>query len=118
LLVTNVDATVVTPSFGVGRSFGLFGRTAQAFAVLPFSSADASGNVGGAEATTSRAGLSDMRLRLSWLVRGAPAGSAVDVAKAPAPDDPRREPQRGGADRRVLSGKVDQPRHEPVGLQA
>jgi hypothetical protein len=83
LLVTNVDATVVTPSFGVGRSFGLFGRTAQAFAVLPFSSADATGEVGGGDATTSRAGLSDMRLRLSWLVRGAPAGSAVDVAKAP-----------------------------------
>jgi hypothetical protein len=83
LLVTNVDATVVTPSFGVGRSFGLFGRTTQAFAVLPFSSADVSGEVGGADATTSRAGLSDMRLRLSWLVRGAPAGSAVDVANAP-----------------------------------
>lgn len=80
---SDVNATVVTPSVGVGRSFGLFGRTAQAFAVLPFSSADASGKVGGADATTSRAGLSDMRLRLSWLVRGAPAGSVVDVAKAP-----------------------------------
>jgi hypothetical protein len=83
LLVSNVDATVVTPSLGVGRSFGLFGRTAQAFAVLPFSSADASGEVGGDAATVSRAGLSDMRLRLSWLVRGAPAGSVLDVAKAP-----------------------------------
>ena len=83
LLVTDVKATVVTPSFGIGRSFDLFGRTAQAFAAVPFSSADVSGQVGGAGATTSRAGLSDMRLRLSWLVRGAPAGSVVDVAKAP-----------------------------------
>lgn len=83
LLVTDVHATVVTPSVGVGRSFDLFGRTAQAFAVLPFSSADVSGKVGGAGATTSRAGLSDMRWRLSWLVRGAPAGSVVDVARAP-----------------------------------
>jgi hypothetical protein len=83
LLVSNVDATVVTPSVGVGRSFGLFGRTAQAFAVLPFSWADATGEVGGDAATVSRAGLSDMRLRLSWLVRGAPAGSVLDVAKAP-----------------------------------
>jgi Putative MetA-pathway of phenol degradation len=83
LPVTDIQATVLTPSLGVGRSFNLFGRTAQAFAALPFSSADASGRVFGDAATTQRAGLSDMRIRVSWLVRGAPAASVVEIAKAP-----------------------------------
>jgi hypothetical protein len=83
LVVTDVQATVLTPSMGVGRSFNLFGRTAQAFAVLPFSSADVSGKVSGEGAAIERDGLSDMRLRLSWLVRGGPAASVMEVAKAP-----------------------------------
>ncbi len=83
LPVTDIQATVVTPSVGVGRSFGLFGRTAQAFALLPFSSAEVSGKVFGEGAAVQRAGLSDMRMRLSWLVRGAPALSVVEIAKAP-----------------------------------
>ena len=83
LPVTDIQATVVTPSLGAGRSFSLFGRTAQAFAVLPFSWADVSGNALGAAQTTQRAGLSDMRARLSWLVHGAPAASVVELAKAP-----------------------------------
>ena len=83
LVVTDVQATVLTPSMGVGRSFSLFGRTAQAFAVLPFSSADVSGKVFGEGAAIERDGLSDLRLRLSWLARGGPAASVVEVAKAP-----------------------------------
>jgi hypothetical protein len=86
LPVTDIEATVLTPSIGVGRSFNLAGRTAQAFAVLPFSTADVSGKVLGEGATTQRTGLSDMRIRLSWLVRGAPAATVVELAKAP----PRR----------------------------
>jgi hypothetical protein len=83
LPITDIEATVLTPSIGVGRSFSLFGRTAQAFAALPFSWADVSGNALGNAASTYRAGLSDMRLRVSWLVRGAPAASALEIAKAP-----------------------------------
>jgi hypothetical protein len=82
LPVTDIQATVLTPSVGVGRSFSLVGRTAQAFAVLPYSSADVAGRVLGEGATTQRAGLSDMRMRISWLVRGAPAASVVEIAKA------------------------------------
>lgn len=37
LPVTDINATVETPSIGVGRSFSLFGKTAQAFGVLPCS---------------------------------------------------------------------------------
>ena len=83
LPVTGIQATVVTPSLSAGRSFSLFGRTAQAFAALPFAWAEVSGNVLGVDATTHRAGLSDMRMRLSWLVRGAPAASVIQLAKAP-----------------------------------
>jgi hypothetical protein len=81
LPVTDLQATVLTPSVGVGRSFSLLGRTAQAFAVLPYSSADVSGKVFGEGATIERAGLSDMRIRLSWLMRGAPAANVVEIAK-------------------------------------
>ena len=83
LPVTDIRATVETPSLGVGRSFSLFGRTAQAFGALPYSWADVSGNVGGEANQITRAGLSDTRLRLSVLVRGAPAASVLELAKAP-----------------------------------
>jgi hypothetical protein len=81
--ITDIQATVTTPSIGVGRSFNLFGATAQGFAALPFSWADVSGKALGEARTTYRAGLSDMRLRLSVLVRGAPASNMLQLAKAP-----------------------------------
>jgi outer membrane putative beta-barrel porin/alpha-amylase len=83
LPVTDIDATIETPSFGAARTFSLFGRTAQAFGVVPYAWAQVSGNVLGDAASTTRAGLSDMRLRVSVLVRGAPAASVLEIAKAP-----------------------------------
>ncbi len=83
LPVTDIDASVETPSLGVARSFSLFGKTAQAFGALPYSWAQVSGQALGEARSISRAGLSDMRLRLSVLVRGAPATSALEIAKAP-----------------------------------
>jgi hypothetical protein len=83
LPVTDIDATVETPSLGIGHSFSLFGRTAQVFAALPYSWAQVSGKALGEARSTSRAGLSDMRVRLSVLVRGAPASSVLEIAKAP-----------------------------------
>jgi hypothetical protein len=83
LPVTDIKATIETPSFGVGRSFGLFGRTAQAFAALPYSWAQVSGKVLEQQASITRDGFSDMRLRLSVLVRGAPASNILQIAKAP-----------------------------------
>jgi hypothetical protein len=80
---TDVNATVETPSLGVGRSFSLFGRTAQAFAVLPCSWSQVSASALGEARDVNRAGLSDMRLRLSVLVRGAPAASLAEIVKAP-----------------------------------
>ena len=83
LPVTDVNATVETPSIGVGRSFDMFGKTAQVFGVLPYSWAQASGKVLGEGKDITRAGLYDMRIRLSVLVRGAPAASVAQFAKIP-----------------------------------
>jgi len=83
LPITDINATVETPSIGIGRTFSLFGKTAQAFGALPYSWAQVSGKVFEEARDISRAGLSDMRLRLSVLVRGAPAASIVEIAKAP-----------------------------------
>jgi hypothetical protein len=83
LPITDLNATVETPSLGVGRSFSLFGQSAQAFAALPYSWAQVSGRVVGEARDTSRAGLSDMRLRVSVLVHGAPAANVVEMMKAP-----------------------------------
>jgi hypothetical protein len=81
--VTDISATVETPSVGVARSFSLFGKTAQAFGALPYSWAQVSGTVQEQQASISRAGLSDMRMRLSVLLRGAPASTPAQLAKAP-----------------------------------
>jgi hypothetical protein len=83
LPITDLNATVETPSVGVGRSFSQFGKTAQVFGALPYSWAQVSGNVFGEATDITRAGLSDARLRLSVLVRGAPAVSVAEFAKAP-----------------------------------
>ena len=83
LPVTDINATVETPSLGLARSFSLFGKTAQAFAALPYSWAEVSGKVQEQQASISRAGLSDMRMRLSVLLRGAPASTPAQLAKAP-----------------------------------
>jgi hypothetical protein len=83
LPVTDINATVETPSLGLARSFSLFGRTAQAFGVLPYSWAQVSGNIAGEAGETARVGLADMRIRFSVLVHGAPAASMLEIAKAP-----------------------------------
>jgi hypothetical protein len=83
LPVTDVQATVETPSLGIGRSFNMFGKTAQAFGALPYSFAQVSGKALGEARSITRNGLADMRLRLSVLLRGAPAVSVLEFAKAP-----------------------------------
>jgi hypothetical protein len=83
LPVTDIDATVETTSLGIARSFSLFGKTAQAFGVLPYSWAQVSGKVLEQSRSITRAGLSDTRVRLSVLLRGAPAASLLEVMKAP-----------------------------------
>ena len=83
LPIENVHADVWTPSVGVAQSFSLFGRTAQALAALPYSWAHVTGDVGEQAHRIDRSGLSDMRLRLSVLLAGAPAMTPQQLAKSP-----------------------------------
>jgi hypothetical protein len=82
LPVTDINATVNTPSFAAGHTFGLFGKTAQVMAALPYSWADVSGMVGEGRQSVTRSGLNDMRLRFSVLFHGAPASTPAEFAKA------------------------------------
>jgi hypothetical protein len=82
LPTTKIHANVGTPSVGLARTFGLFGLTAQALAALPYSWAAATGEVDEAAARVTRSGLSDMRLRLSVLLVGAPAMRLEQFVKA------------------------------------
>lgn len=81
LPVKDLHVNVQTASLGLGRTFGLYGKTAQVFAALPFSWAHAEGKVNGQYQNTSRTGFSDARLRLSVLLKGAPALEVPEFAK-------------------------------------
>jgi len=78
----DLEAKLESPSIGVGRTFGLFGKTAQVNAALPYAWAQLSGVVGGIPQSINRSGFSDMRLRFSLLLLGAPAASPGELAKA------------------------------------
>lgn len=81
--IQELHATVETPSLGMSRTFSLCGRTAQVFAALPYSWAQATGLVLGEGASTTRSGLSDLRLRFSVLLSGGPAKTVNEFSKAP-----------------------------------
>jgi hypothetical protein len=81
--VENLKATILSPSLGVVHSFSLLGRTAQVSAAIPFAWGDASATISGVPQSTSRTGFSDMRLRFSWLLTGAPAATLGEFAKVP-----------------------------------
>lgn len=82
LPIKDLKAAIYTPSVFLAHSFDLLGKTAQVTAVLPFSWADVSGSVGDSSGHITRTGFSDMRLRLSVLLHGAPAATAGELAHA------------------------------------
>jgi hypothetical protein len=83
LPVADMKAKIGAPSLGVVRSFGLLGRTAQVSAALPYAWGEATATVSGEPQSVTRSGLSDLRLRFSWLLLGAPAATLGEIAKAP-----------------------------------
>jgi hypothetical protein len=83
LPVEDLNAKIGAPSIGVVHSFTLFGQTAQASAVLPYAWGDVSATIAGSPESTTRSGISDMRFKFSYLLLGAPATAAKDLAKAP-----------------------------------
>jgi len=80
--IQDLQATIESPMLGVGRSFSLFGLTAQGFVALPFSWAQASGTVFGDDSSITRSGLGDTRLRISTLLFGAPAVTREEFARS------------------------------------
>ncbi len=83
LPVEDLTAKIGSSSIGAVHSFSLFGQTAQVSAILPYAWGDVSALLGGTTQSTTRSGISDMRLRFSYLVLGAPATALKDLAKAP-----------------------------------
>ena len=81
LPIENLDASVQTLNAGYLRSFNLFGKTATAFAALPYSWAQASADLNGQRESISRSGFSDMRMRLSVLLIGAPSTTIQKFAQ-------------------------------------
>jgi hypothetical protein len=73
LPIENLKASVQSLNIGYARSFNLLGKTATAFAAIPYSWAQASADVNGIRESITRSGFSDMRMRLSVLLLGAPA---------------------------------------------
>lgn len=81
LPLENLEATISTTSLGVSRTFSLFGYSAQALVVQPFTWAEATALVNGQPESVMRTGLADMRLRLSVLLVGGKAITLSEYAK-------------------------------------
>lgn len=81
LPIKDLEAKVQSPMLGIARTFSLFGLTSQAFVVLPYSWAQASGKVLGEDSSITRNGFGDTRFRVSVLFLGAPATTVEEFAK-------------------------------------
>lgn len=82
LAIKNVKANVQALSFGVSRSFDVFGKTSQVLVVLPYSWAQVSGDVAEQFQEVTRSGMGDARLRFTTLLIGGDAGTLEEIVKA------------------------------------
>jgi len=85
LPLKDLDADMESPMFGVGHTMNLFGFTSQVYATLPYAWAQISGKLNGVDESRTRAGLGDMRLRISMLLFGAPPVTLEEFRKG-SPD--------------------------------
>ena len=79
--VTDIEAQIDALAFGYGRTFGLFGRSANLAIALPYVTLDASGNIGEQRATARREGVADTKLRFAINLLGGPAMSPREFAQ-------------------------------------
>jgi hypothetical protein len=79
--ITDVSASINTGFFGYSRTFDLLGRTASAGLLLPYVSAQVSGNVGDASRQVPRQGVGDLALRLTANLYGNPAMTPAEFAQ-------------------------------------
>jgi hypothetical protein len=78
-------ATVSTFALGYARTFNLFGKSAQAFAVVPLCVAHASALVNGQFQEVDRRGSADIKSRLSVLLIGGKSSTRAEFAKTKKP---------------------------------
>ncbi len=70
---SDVEATLDAAAVGYGRTFGVFGRSANAALAVPYVTGDVSGNIGETHRSTSRSGLGDIKLKLGINLLGGAA---------------------------------------------
>ena len=78
----DVDTDIVGGGLLYLRTFGIAGKSARVDMLLPYSSARWEGLLEGEPASTRRRGFGDPRLRLSYLVYGAPAQTLEEFMKS------------------------------------
>ena len=83
LPISDIKATVDAVPAGVGYTFSVAGKTAQAVVALPYGWAEVSGKVFEQSGTVNRAGLADTRIRFAVNLRGNDAMGLRDFVKAP-----------------------------------
>jgi len=76
LPLKDLKSNMEAPMFGVGHTMNIFGFTSLVYAALPYAWAQLSANVQGVDESRTRAGLGDMRFRISMLLIG---GRPVNV---------------------------------------
>ena len=81
LPVTDIEAKIQALGWGYGRTFGMFGRSANFAIAVPYLHVDASGNVGENRASVTREGVGDTRLRFAINLFGGPAMTPREFAQ-------------------------------------
>jgi hypothetical protein len=76
--VTDVHADINISAMALGHVFDLGGHQANVTVIAPYAWGELSGNIGENRRSGSRAGLADLRLRLSTMLVGGPALSLKD----------------------------------------
>jgi hypothetical protein len=76
----DVNATINNGSFLYGRTFGFFGRSANAGIILPYVIGDIDGYVDGEYQAITRSGLGDLRAQMTVNLLGGPALSLREFA--------------------------------------
>jgi hypothetical protein len=81
LPVTDIEAKISALGWGYGRTFGMFGRSANVAIAVPYLHVDASGNVGENRTSVTREGVGDTKLRFAINLLGGPAMTPREFAQ-------------------------------------
>jgi len=81
LPLKDLNAQISSLSIGAGHTMELLGFTTQFYAVLPYAWAEVTGEYVGEDRSLNRAGLGDLRIRVSTLLLGARPVSVEELVK-------------------------------------